>query len=78
MKVTMADINKKANAIVNEVAESGKVAQIFKHGVAIAEIRPLTDSSTRRDALNLLRNVIPTKVGESIDSVIAAGRQRGV
>ena len=78
MKVTMAEINKKANAIVNEVAESGEVAQIFKHGIAIAEIRPLADSSTRREALNFFRNITPTKVGQSIDSVIEAGRQRGV
>jgi len=78
MRVNMADINKKANAIINEVVGSGEAVQIYKHGVAIAEIRPLTDSTARDVALQFILNTTPRVVDQSINSVIAKGRKRGV
>lgn len=80
MKVTMVEMNKEANSIVNHVSKTGEPAIIYKHGKAIAEIRALDDNgATERDIAyqNLLR-LQPVKVNESVDEVIAKGRQRGV
>jgi antitoxin (DNA-binding transcriptional repressor) of toxin-antitoxin stability system len=78
MKVSMADVNKKANAIINQVAQSGEVATIYKHGKPIAEIHPVSTGNARRDAIAYLTGIKPIKVGKRIDAVMEAGRKRGV
>ncbi len=78
MKVSMAEINKKANQIINQVAESGETVVILKHGQAIAEIRPVAAHSNRAAALSYLRKLQPIKVKEPVENVVAKGRQRGV
>ncbi len=78
MKVSMADINKRGNMIINEVVESGEVAVIVKHGRAIAEIRPLVDSGGRDRAIEYLASLEPVKVSTPLDQVIKEGRKRGL
>ena len=78
MKVSMAEVNKKANTIINQVARSGEVATIYKHGKPIAEIRPVRADGARKDALAYLAGIQPVRVEKRIDEVVEAGRKRGV
>ena len=80
MKVTMLEVNRQANHIINQVSESGESAIIYKHGRPIAEIRALADNpGNKRDkALERLLNLQPTAVNEPVSGVIAKGRHRGV
>jgi antitoxin (DNA-binding transcriptional repressor) of toxin-antitoxin stability system len=78
MKVSMAEVNKKANLIINQVAESGEVAIILKHGKPIAEIRPVSCDDSKKKALAYLANIKPIKVRKPVAQVIEAGRNRGV
>lgn len=80
MKVTMVEINKEASRIVNRVTQTGEPATIYKHGKAIAEIRPLTDKTvTERDiAYQNLLSLQAAKVVEPITEVIAKSRRRGL
>lgn len=80
MKVTMAEINKEASSIVNQVSKTGEPAIIYKHGRPIVEIRALSDGHVDRRNIayqNLLR-LQPIKVDEPIADVIAKGRERGI
>ena len=78
MKISMAEVNKKANLIINEVARSGETVVVVKHGKPIAEIRPIADNSQRQEALQYLKALTPINVEDSIESVIEQGRQRGL
>jgi antitoxin (DNA-binding transcriptional repressor) of toxin-antitoxin stability system len=78
MKVSMGEVNKKANLIINRVAESGESAIIFKHGKPIAEIRPIPNFDDRDTALKYLTHLQPIKVNKAVDAVIEEGRRRGV
>ena len=78
MKVSMADVNKKGNAIINQVVESGEVAVILKHGKPIAEIRPIVQERVKNEAVAYLAEIEPVKVKKSLDQVIETGRRRGV
>ena len=78
MKVSMAEVNKKANLIINHVAESGEVAIIMKHGKPIAEIRPIPSQDARNDALAYLTGIEPVKVKQSVEKVVNQGRKRGI
>lgn len=80
MKISMAEINKEASSIVNQVSKTGETAVIYKHGKPIAEIRALTgnDSIERDIAYQNLLRLQPVKVDAPIVEVIAKGRQRGV
>ena len=78
MKVSMADVNKKGNMIVNQVVKSGEVAVIVKHGKPIAEIRPLTSDKTRDKAIDYLFQLEPVKVSKPLEQVIEDGRKRGL
>jgi antitoxin (DNA-binding transcriptional repressor) of toxin-antitoxin stability system len=78
MKVSMAEVNKKANLIINKVAESGEVAVIFKRGKPIAEIRPVTSDASREKALEYLSNIKPIKVKKSVSEVVESSRNRGI
>ncbi len=78
MKVSMVEMNKKANQIINHVAESGETVVILKHGQAIAEIRPVAYRSNRAAALSKLQQLQPIKVKQPIENIVAKGRQRGV
>ena len=78
MKFSMVDVNKKANTIINQVAESGEVATIYKRGKPIAEIHPIRTDGARQDALAYLANVILVNVDRQVGDVIETGRKRGV
>ncbi len=78
MKVSMVEMNKKANQIINQVAASGETVVIVKHGEAIAEIRPVAAHSNKVAALAYLRQLKPTKVKQRIEQVVEEGRQRGI
>ena len=78
MKVSMGEVNKKANLIINQVAESGESAVIFKHGKPIAEIRAISNTDDRGLALEYLIQLQPIKVKKAIGAVIEEGRRRGV
>lgn len=78
MKINMSDINKRANLIINQVAQSRETALIYKHGVPIAEIRPVPQVSDRRRALQYLSQLQPARVNTPLGEVIAKGRRRGV
>ena len=78
MKVSMTEVNKKANLIINRVAESGEVAVILKHGKPIAEIRPVSPGNSKEQALAYLGSVRPIKVKKQVSQVIEEGRKRGV
>ena len=78
MKVSMTEVNKKANLIINRVAESGEVAVILKHGKPIAEIRPVSPENSKEQALAYLGSVRPIKVKKQVSQVIEEGRKRGV
>lgn len=78
MKVSMADVNKKGNTIINQVVESGEVAVILKHGKPIAEIRPLVQDGERGRAIEFLSALEPVAVTTPVDDVIQKGRKRGI
>ena len=78
MKVTMAEINRRGNAIVNQVLESGESAVIMKHGKAVAEIRPLQNASARRAAIDAVLALQPVEVSDSLETVIDEARRRGL
>lgn len=78
MKVSMADVNKKGNMIINQVVDTGEPAVIMKHGKPIAEIRPLPDNSERDEARSYLSALEPVSVSTPLDQVIAEGRGRGL
>jgi len=78
MKVSMADVNKKGNMIINQVVETGEIAIIVKHGKPIAEIRPLPDSGGRDRAIDFLAALEPVQVTTSLDQLIEEGRKRGL
>ncbi len=78
MKVTMAELNKGANKIINQVASSGETVTVYKHGRPVAEIKPLVDVFKTRQAMEYLSQVQPIQVTASIGSALEAGRKRGV
>jgi len=78
MHISMADLNKKANTIINQVAESGEAIVVYKHGKPIAEIRPFHDGSKTSQALDFLMSLEPVPVKESPESVLTQGRSRGL
>ena len=78
MKVSMADVNKRGNMIINQVVESGEIAVIVKHGKAIAGIRPLVETEDRDRAIDFLASLEPRKVSTPLDKVIGEGRKRGL
>ncbi len=78
MKVTMAELNKSVNAIINHVRAAGETVTVVKHGKPIAEIKPLQDQVAVSEALNYLAAIKPVPVTDSIQDVIAEGRQRGL
>ena len=65
MKVSMADVNKKPNQIINQVVASGEPAIILKHGKPIAEIRPLTENTGRDKAMDFLAQLEPVEVEDT-------------
>jgi len=77
-QISMAELNKKANAIINQVAESGETVTIVKHGQPVAEIIPINENKVAEDALEYLLNNAPISVDVSIESVIQEGRNRGL
>ena len=78
MRITMVDLNKKANTIINQVAETGETTIVYKHGKPIAEIRPYLDPSRANNALSFLLNLEPIPVSDSLESILEQGRQRGL
>ena len=76
-EVTMGELNKQANAIINAAVESGETVTITKHGRVIAEVRPVADGR-RQAALDYLLSTEPVPVDEPIQYVIDMGRQRGL
>jgi len=77
-QISMAELNKKANAIINQVAESGESVTIVKHGQPVAEIIPINENKVAEEALEYFLTNPPVKVDVSIDSVIKEGRKRGL
>ena len=77
MKVSMADVNKKPNMIINRVVDTGEPAIIVKHGKPIAEIRPLPGNGEQDKAIDFLSALEPVVVSMPLDQVIAEGRKRG-
>ncbi len=75
MQITMVELNKNANAIINQAYSSGETVTIVKHGKPIAKIEPIKESSRVEDALEYFANIKPVNVQESIDSVINKGQQ---
>ena len=78
MKVSMADVNKKGNMIINQVVETGEIAIVVKHGKPIAEIRPILDGGGRERAIDYLGSLEPIEVSTSLDQLIEEGRKRGL
>lgn len=78
MEVSMADVNKKGNLIINQVVKSGEPAIIVKHGKPIAEIRPLSGDDQRDRAIAYLSALEPVSVSTPLDQVIEEGRERGL
>ena len=78
MHITMVDLNKKANSIINQVAKTGETTVVYKHGKPIAEIRPYSDPALPNRALDFLLSLEPTAVTESPESILEQGRQRGL
>lgn len=78
MKVSMADVNKKPNQIINRVVATGEAAVILKHGKPIAEIRPLASEADRDGALAFLANLKPVAVKVPLEQAIQDGRKSGL
>jgi prevent-host-death family protein len=78
MDVTMADLNKNVNSVINRACSSGETVTILKHGKPIATILPIADHSAVDDAVQYLKMLEPAAVSESVESVIGLGRQRGI
>ena len=78
MQVTMGELNKNANSIINQAYSSGETVIILKHGEPIARILPINDSSAIEGALSYLTKIKPVDVQDSVDSVLKLGRQRGL
>ena len=78
MKVSMADVNKKGNMIINQVVATGEPAIIVKHGKPIAEIRPLPENRERDKAIAYLSALEPVPVSTPLAQVIDDGRKRGL
>lgn len=78
MKVSMADVNKRPNQIINQVVDSGEPAIILKHGKPIAEIRPLAEHAGRDNAIAFLSTLEPVAVSTPLEEVIEEGRRRGI
>lgn len=77
MKVSMADVNRNPNQIINRVVEYGEPAIVLKHGKPIAEIRPLPDNVERDKAIAYLSALEPKEVTVPLEHVIDEGRRRG-
>ncbi len=78
MYITMAELNKKANTIINRVAESGEAIMVYKHGKPIAEIRPYRDGAKSSQALDFLLALEAIPVNDSPESILHQGRNRGL
>jgi prevent-host-death family protein len=78
MQITMAELNKNVNSIINQAYTTGESVTILKHGKPIAQISPITDSLVVENALNYLSTIEPINVEDSIATVINKGRQRGI
>ncbi len=78
MKVSMADVNRNPNQIINRVVEYGEPAIVLKHGKPIAEIRPLSDNVERDKAIAYLSALEPKAVTVPLEHVIDEGRRRGL
>lgn len=78
MKVSMADVNRNPNQIINRVVDYGEPAIVLKHGKPIAEIRPLADCVERDKAMAFLSTLEPQAVNAPLEHVIDKGRQRGL
>ena len=78
MQVTMGELNKNANSIINQAYSSGETVIILKHGEPIARILPINDNLAFEGALSYLTKVKPVDVQDSVDSVLLQGRQRGL
>ena len=78
MRVSMADVNRKPNQIINQVVDSGEPAIVLKHGKPIAEIRPLRENAGRDKAITFLSALEPVAVRTPLEQVIQEGRGRGL
>lgn len=78
MMVSMADVNRKPNQIINRVVESGEPAVVLKHGRPIAEIRPLPKNAGRDKAIAFLSALEPVAVSTPLEQAIQEGRGRGL
>lgn len=78
MQVTMAELNKNVNSIINRAYSSGETVTILKHGKPIAKILPVDDRSSVEESLRYLNAIEPVEVPESVGSVIDLGRKRGL
>ena len=78
MRVTMAELNKNVNSIINRAHSSGETITILKHGKPIARILPIDDRSSVEESLRYLIAVEPVEVPESVELVIDLGRKRGL
>lgn len=78
MMVSMADVNRKPNQIINQVVDSGEPAIVLKHGRPIAEIRPLSENTGRDKAIAFLSMLEPVAVNTPLEQVIQEGRGRGL
>lgn len=78
MNVSMADINRNPNQIINRVVDSGEPVVVLKHGKPIAEIRPLSDNAERDKAIAYLSTLKPVSVRLPLEQAISEGRRRGL
>lgn len=78
MKVTMADVNRNPNQIINRVVDYGEPAIVLKHGNPIAEIRPLPNNAERDKAIAYLSALEPKAVNAPLEQAISEGRRRGL
>jgi antitoxin (DNA-binding transcriptional repressor) of toxin-antitoxin stability system len=78
MMVSMADVNRKPNRIINQVVDSGETAIVLKHGKPIAEIRPLSENTGCDKAIAFLSALEPVAVSTPLEQVIQEGRGRGL
>lgn len=78
MKVSMAEVNRNPNQIINRVVDYGEPAIVLKHGKPIAEIRPLPNYSERDKAIAYLSALNPKEVTAPLEHAIDEGRRRGL